>query len=258
MHDPKNKVLIEVIDVHKSFLGVKGREIKVLNGISFHVKKGEFVCLLGPTGCGKTTLLRIISGLERQDKGIVKVNVENRGGVGFMFQKPSLFPWRTVLKNVEFGLELKGVPKEQRKEIALKYLSLVGMEKFSENYPHELSGGMEKRVTLARSLATDPDVLLMDEPFVYLDAQTRNTLQEEIISIWEKTRKTVIFVTHSVDEAVFLADRVLLMTALPSTIKEEFPVTLKRPRDRTSPEFVEIRKEVLRSLRKEVEKASVI
>jgi len=227
-----------------------------LKDITFSVKEGEFVCIVGPSGCGKTTLLRIIAGLEKPTKGEILLDGEplsyEGGDIGFVFQEYGLFPWRTVLKNVEFGLEMLGVPKEERTRIAKKYIELVGLTKFERNYPHELSGGMKQRVGIARALAVNPKFLLMDEPFGALDAQMRNILQEELSDLWMRERKTVLYVTHSVDEAIFLGDRILLMTASPGRIKEDIQVDLPRPRDRASPEATALRKRILESLSQEI------
>ena len=167
----------------------------------------------------------------------------------------ALFPWRTVLKNITFGLENLGIPKEERLKIAKRYIELVGLQGFEDRYPHELSGGMKQRVGIARALAIEPEVLLMDEPFGSLDAQTRNMLQKELLEIWEKTQKTILFVTHSVDEAVFLADKIVVLSARPAVVKEVLEVDLSRMRDRTSPEFNEVRSKVLRILQEEAQKA---
>jgi len=233
-------------------------EFVAVEDVSFTVREGEFVCLLGPSGCGKTTLLRMIGGLEQPTSGQILLDDKPlapwKVGVGFVFQEYGLFPWRTVLKNVEFGLEIQGVEKEQRRRIAKKYIELVGLSKFESNYPGELSGGMKQRVGIARALAIDPKLLLMDEPFGALDAQTRNILQVELMRIWTEEHKTALYVTHSVDEAIFLADRVLVFTAAPARIKGEFSVELPRPRDRTSPEANKLRKDILELLTTEIMK----
>lgn len=230
------------------------KELPILDAVNFSVDKGELVCLVGPSGCGKTTLLKCIAGL-RKYKGDIYIDNEKSSGIskkiGFVFQEFSLFPFRTVKQNMEFGLEIIGVPKKERKKTVAELLDLFMLEKFEGAYPHELSGGMQKKVAIARALATDPEILLMDEPFVSLDAQTRNMLQKELLRIWQKTHKTIVFVTHNVDEAVFLGDRVLVLTRRPATIKREFLVELPRERDRTSGEFVTIRKDILKELEEE-------
>lgn len=235
------------------------REIVALDGFDLEVADGEFVCLLGPSGCGKTTVLRIVAGLERATGGEVLVRgrkVSSAGpDRGVVFQEFALFPWLTVRRNIEFGLEIKGVPPDQRLALSSKYIELVGLQGFENAHPKELSGGMKQRVGIARALANDPQVLLMDEPFGSLDAQTRNLMQRELLRIWTATRKTVLFVTHSVDEAVFLADRIVVMTARPGRVREAIEVPLPRPRDRTSKEFIAIRGRVLSELDEEFEKA---
>ena len=233
-----------------------------VENVNFRVEEGEFVCILGPSGCGKTTIVRIIAGLDSPTSGEVLVDGVPVRGPGkdrcVVFQEFALFPWRTVLKNITFGLENTGVPKDERERIARKYIRLVGLEGFENAYPHELSGGMKQRVAIARALAIDPDILLMDEPFGSLDAQTRNLFQEELLRIWYETSKTIIFVTHSVDEAIFLADKILIMTARPGKIKKEIDVDLPRMRNRTSKEFNEIRSCVLDELRQEALKAMMM
>lgn len=250
--------LIAVRDLVKVFVKDK-REIVALDGFSMDVLEGEFVCLLGPSGCGKTTVLRIVAGLETKTSGQVLVNGKDverfRPRVGMVFQEFALFPWRSARRNVEFGLEIKRVPEQKRAEISSRYLDLVGLSGFADAHPHELSGGMKQRVAIARALAHDPAVLLMDEPFGSLDAQTRNLMQKELLRIWSATNKTVLFVTHSVDEAVFLADRIVVMTARPGRVRETIEVGLPRPRDRTSPEFISVRGKVLAELDEEFEKA---
>ncbi len=230
-----------------------------LENITFTVKEGEFVCIVGPSGCGKTTLLRIIAGLEEPTKGEILLDGEplshHERDIGFVFQEYGLFPWRNVLRNVEFGLEIRGIPKEERTRIAKKYIEMVGLSKFERNYPHELSGGMKQRVGIARALAVNPKLLLMDEPFGALDAQMRNILQEELANLWMKEKKTVLYVTHNVDEAIFLGDRILLMTASPGRIKEDITLELPRPRDRASPEATALRKRILETLREEIIKS---
>lgn len=251
-------MLIAVRDLVKVFVKDK-REIVALDGFSMDVLEGEFVCLLGPSGCGKTTVLRIVAGLETKTSGQVLVNGKDverfRPRVGMVFQEFALFPWRSARRNVEFGLEIKRVPEKKRAEISSRYLDLVGLSGFADAHPHELSGGMKQRVAIARALAHDPAVLLMDEPFGSLDAQTRNLMQKELLRIWSATNKTVLFVTHSVDEAVFLADRIVVMTARPGRVRETIEVGLPRPRDRTSADFISVRGKVLAELDEEFEKA---
>jgi NitT/TauT family transport system ATP-binding protein len=242
-------VRLVIDNLTKTFRTEKGEEISALSGITLAVEDKEFICILGPSGCGKTTLLRIIAGLDQATAGRVTLGGEEIGSpsrkMAMIFQEYSLYPWRTVFDNIAFGLEIRGVSPGERREIAEKYLMLVGLAGFELSYPYELSGGMRQRVAVARALAIEPAVLLMDEPFGALDAQTRNLMQRELLEIWDRTRKTVLFVTHSVDEAVFLADRIVVLTPRPGRIREIIPVHDGRPRERTSPEFVRVRRHVL-------------
>jgi NitT/TauT family transport system ATP-binding protein len=223
--------------------------ITALSDINLVVHDKEFISVLGPSGCGKTTLLRIIAGLETATSGSIAIDGELITGpspkMAMIFQEYSLYPWRTVLDNVTFGLEVQNHDKGSARERARKYLLLVGLEEFIDRYPYELSGGMRQRVAVARALAIEPQILLMDEPFGALDAQTRNNLQRQLLEIWEKTQKTILFVTHSVDEAVFLSDRIVVMTPRPGHICEIIPIDYPRPRDRTSIEAARVRRHVL-------------
>jgi NitT/TauT family transport system ATP-binding protein len=251
---------IRIAGLSKFF--IKGRsEVKALEHFDLEVADGEFACLLGPSGCGKTTVLRIVAGLEAKTNGVVQVHGREVVGAGadrgMVFQEFALIPWRTVKRNIEFGLEVKGVPPENRTEISQKLIDLVGLKGFEQAHPRQLSGGMKQRVGIARALANEPAVLLMDEPFGSLDAQTRNLMQKELLRIWSATGKTILFVTHSVDEAVFLADRIAVMTARPGKVREAIEVGLPRPRDRTSSEFIAVRGKVLTELDEEFEKARV-
>jgi NitT/TauT family transport system ATP-binding protein len=239
-----------IIDHLSKQFAKNGKEtVDSLTDINVRIDDGEFICILGPSGCGKTTLLRIVAGLENPTTGRVlidDVQIDRPNPkLGMIFQDYSLYPWRTVNENIVFGLELRGVGKEQRAKVALEYLELAGLSGFGSSYPYELSGGMRQRVAVVRALAVNPSVLLMDEPFGALDAQTRNRLQHDLLEIWDKTKKTILFVTHSVDEAVFLADRVVVLTPRPGQVCEVLPIELERPRDRTSVEFAKIRRYVL-------------
>ncbi|MGN6735791.1 MAG: ABC transporter ATP-binding protein [Candidatus Binatia bacterium] len=228
-----------------------------LYNISLAIRKNEFVSLLGPSGCGKTTLIRIIAGLLVADRGEVLVNSQVVNSPGrdrcMVFQQFGLLPWRTVVSNVEFGLEIDGVPREERRARADKYLELVGLKGFENYYPHQISGGMQQRVGIARALSKKPEILLMDEPFGAVDAQTREQLQEELLKIWAQTETTVVFVTHSIDEAIYLSDRVVVMQARPGRIKEEVIVDLPRPRwegdIKADPRFAQLRAHLRDSLR---------
>ncbi|MBP2144881.1 NitT/TauT family transport system ATP-binding protein [Methanofollis sp. W23] len=240
---------LSIKHVSKVFVNEKGEEVTALGDINLQVEEGEFICILGPSGCGKTTLLRIIAGLDAPSSGRAEINGKEIAGpapeLAMIFQEYSLYPWRTIIDNAAFGLEVRGVPKEERYAKAREYLDLVGLKEFESSHPYELSGGMRQRVAVARALCSEPQVLLMDEPFGALDAQTRNTMQKELLDIWKKTKKTVIFVTHSVDEAVYLSDRVVVLSPRPSDIREIVTVEQNRPRDRTSVEFAQVRRYVL-------------
>ncbi|MDT3426407.1 NitT/TauT family transport system ATP-binding protein [Paenibacillus forsythiae] len=205
-----------------------------LQDVDLEVRPGEFLTIVGPSGCGKSTLLDLIAGLATPTQGELYIDGKKINGPaldrGIVMQGYALFPWRTVRRNVEFGLEIKKVPKKDRKDISDRFLELVGLANYADRYPYELSGGMKQRVAIARALAYDPEVLLMDEPFAAVDAQTRETLQDELLRIWEQTGKTIIFVTHSIDEAVALADRVVVMSPNPGKVREIVPVSLPRPR----------------------------
>lgn len=226
---------LEILDVHKTFVNDKGR-VQALAGVSLSVEKGELVVIIGPSGCGKTTLLQIVAGLEEPSKGEVRIAGQRVNKWGrdrtMIFQDYSLFPWLTVRGNVEFGLKMAGVRPEERLKIVDELIRKVGLEGSENLYPHELSGGMQQRVALARALAIDPAVLLMDEPFASVDALTRRELQAELVRLWSESRKTILFVTHSLREALILADRIVVMTPRPGRIKAIFTVDLPRPREK--------------------------
>jgi NitT/TauT family transport system ATP-binding protein len=225
--------------------------------ISVDIEASEFLCLVGPSGCGKTTLLNIIAGFLAPTAGEIRIGGKTITGHGMdrgvVFQDfAQLFPWRTALGNVTFGLEMKGMGRAEREQIAKKQLELVKLDKFGQSYPHHLSGGMQQRVAIARALAYNPAVLLMDEPFAALDALTRDDMQRLLADVWRETRKTVVYVTHNVAEAVYLADRVVVMTPHPGKVKTLVPIRLARPRDPLSVEFLDYQKELLRHLGQEI------
>ena len=226
-------VIVKIDHVEKIYQGRSG-EVVALNGVDMEIRENEFVCVVGPSGCGKSTLLNIIAGLERPTSGRVCVKgkeVVNPGSErGVIFQQYALFPWLTVKKNVKFGLKLRGVKEPELSVIADKYIRLVGLEEFGDSYPKELSGGMKQRVAIARAYAVNPEILLMDEPFGALDAQTRPQLQPELLETWEKEKKTCFFITHDVEEAIILAQRVVIMSARPGRVKEIVPVNIPYPR----------------------------
>lgn len=256
MNGSEAPVLV-IRSLEKSFAEKKtGRSLEVLGGLDFEIEAGSFTCMVGPSGCGKTTLLRVIAGLERPSLGKVIFEgspVEGPGPErGMVFQEYALFPWRTVLKNVTFGLSIKGVQREEAGRRARHYLEIVDLAGYEDLYPGELSGGMKQRVAIARTLAVEPKILLMDEPFASLDAQTRNSMQEFLVALWRKTGTTIVFVTHSVDEAVFLGQRIIGLSRRPARVVSEFENSLEYPRRRTDAPFVEIRARVLGYLTLEV------
>jgi len=248
---PKGKkVKIQVKNVTKRF-----GDLLVLDNVSFSVYENEFVCICGPTGCGKTTLLNIIAGLiPATDSAPILIDGEpinpQRRNISFVFQEPSCLPWRNVHDNIKFGLEIKkavlkqSISENEVEEKVRRTINLVGLDEFEEYYPHQISGGMKQRVAIAQAFVTDPDLLLMDEPFGYLDAQTRYYMEKEVLRIWGKLKRTVIFVTHNIEEAVYLAERAVVLTELPAHVKAVIPIDLPRPRDYTDPEFVKIRRDI--------------
>jgi NitT/TauT family transport system ATP-binding protein len=252
-------VCIEGRNVNLTFRPPNRAPVRALHGFDIDVQEGEFLSIVGPSGCGKSTFLNIVLGLVKPDSGDVRMRGKPIGGPGtdraMVFQEFGLLPWRTVLNNIELGLELKGVPTGTRREVSQRFIAMVGLSGFEGHYPHELSGGMKQRVGLARALATDPDVLLMDEPFAALDAQTRDIMQVELLRIWQEAKKTVLFVTHQIDEAIYLSDRVMVMTKRPGHAKKIFPIELPRPRDyemRVTPEFNELKLEIWHALKDEI------
>ena len=252
---------IAVQDLTKVFEG-RTASTRALAGVSLAVGDGEFLCIVGPSGCGKTTMLRIMAGLETPTAGRVEMKRSGdprRPLNSMVFQEHSLFPWLTVIDNVAFGLEMRGISRRQRYEMAKVFLETVGLTSFKSHYPHQLSGGMKQRVSLARAFVNDPEVLLMDEPFAALDAQNKMLLQDELLKIWEQHKKTVVYITHSIEEALTLGDRIVVMTAAPGKIKETIDVDFGRPRDvfeiKAKHEFGEMSLHIWRILESEVRKA---
>lgn len=248
--EKRNMPEIEIRGVTKSYETREGSFL-ALEEVNLDVEKNEFICVVGPSGCGKTTMMNIIAGLNPPSTGTVKVRgevVTGPGkGKGVVFQQYALYPWLTVEKNVEFGLRMKGVDKKKRREIAQKYIKIVGLERFAKSYPKELSGGMKQRVAIARAYTTGPEVLLMDEPFGALDAQTRAQLQENLLNTWQQEKKTCFFITHDVEEAVLLSTKVIIMSAGPGRIREIVDVHLPYPRNqetKLTPEFNELKNEI--------------
>lgn len=250
---------VAVSNVRKVYPGhsAKDEPVLALNNLSFTVQHNEFCSILGRSGCGKTTLLTMVAGFEEPTSGQFLLDGKPIGKPGWercvIFQDFALFPWLTVCQNVEFGLEMKQVPKETRTRIVKKHIQLVGLAGFEDRYPHQLSGGMKQRVSIARALAVDPQVLLMDEPFAALDAQNRTLMQEEMVRIWEKERKTVMLVTHSIEEAITLSDRIVVMTRRPGRVKADIEVKLPRPRHEEDPEVITLKKRIRELIREEFE-----
>lgn len=238
---------IEVKNANKKFTQ-NGKEFVALDNVSLDIEKGEFICLLGPSGCGKSTLLNALAGFDKVNSGSVKIDGNEVTGPSInnitIFQNYGLLPWRNVLKNVELGLESKKIPKEERTAIAQKFIDLVGLKGYEKSHPKQLSGGQQQRVAIARGLAVDPDIIFMDEPFGALDAITRMKLQEDILRISREEKKTIIFVTHDIEEAVFLADRIVVMMANPGRIKSIVKVPLGTHRDRTAEDFFYVRDKI--------------
>jgi len=250
---------IQARDISLTFKPKNRDSVTALKELTLDVAKGEFVSLVGPSGCGKSTFLNVLLGLLKPDAGEIRLNGKQITGPGqeraMVFQEFGLLPWRTVLANVELGLELKGVQASVRRERAMELIKMAGLAGFASHYPHELSGGMKQRVGLARALVTDPEVLLMDEPFAALDAQTRDLMQMELLQIWDRTKKTVVFVTHSIEEAAYLSDRVIVISARPGRAKDVMKIALPRPRDyemRLSAEFNDIKARIWASLKEEL------
>jgi len=251
--------MLRIEGVSKSFSTDNGSTC-TLDNIDLTIEKGDFISLVGPSGCGKSTLLNIVAGLEKACSGRVLMDGREIRDAGpdrvVMFQEAALFPWLKVIDNVEYGMKVAGLPKRERREKAFHYLKMVHLTRFASSYPHELSGGMRQRVALARALAMDSDILLMDEPFAALDSQTRSILHTELQQIWRTTQKTIIFITHNVEEAVLLADRVVVMTANPGKVKKVFSIKLARPRDMENVDLAFVVSQVIQELKEEVEKVA--
>lgn len=249
--------VLEVTNISKEF-GEKNSRFFALEDISFSVDEGEFVCIVGPSGCGKSTLLRIIASLLKKTNGRVRFEHKNSGRprTAMVFQNQGLFPWKTVLQNVQFGLEMQGVNKAERVKRSTEFLDKIGLGKFLNAFPHTLSGGMRQRVAIARAFIANPEILLMDEPFGMLDAQTRIVMQEELLKIWQERKHTVLYITHDIEEAIFLADKVLVMSGRPGKFIAEIPIDFERPRTRSSvlKKGVDIRNQIWDLLKDEVVK----
>lgn len=267
LDDSGSAIKIRARDVRMDFAiaDERGRkqQIAALQDFNLDIREGEFFTLLGPSGCGKSTFLNVLAGLARKSGGSISIDGQPASGInreqGVVFQGYALFPWRTVLENIEVGLEIRKIPKRERRETAEQFLHLVGLAGFGQRYPHELSGGMRQRVAIARSLAYSPSLLLMDEPFAALDAQTREILQSELLRIWEQHKTTIVFITHSLDEAIYLSDRIAVMTHRPGRIKSVLDIALPRPRPaeiRHAPAFMQLREQAWDVLRDEVAFAS--
>ena len=246
--DEKKKVILRLENICQSYVVQNGVKDAVEN-VSLEIYDNEFLVILGPGHCGKTVLMNMIAGLEKPVGGKIFLDGEEIHGsdrrIGMVFQSMNLMPWRTVMGNVEFGLELAGVKKAERRAVAQKYIDLVGLTGFENSYPHELSGGMKQRVGIARAYTNNPQILLMDEPFGALDAQTRYAMEEEVLRIWEQEKRTIIFVTNNIEEAVYLADRIVLLSNCPATVKQVYDLnSLPKPRNMTDPAFLKIRSEV--------------
>jgi NitT/TauT family transport system ATP-binding protein len=250
--------MLDISGLTKSYDGAAGgARVGVLEAVSFHITKNQFVCLLGGSGCGKTTLLKIVAGLVEPDAGRIEIEGRALRGPGpdrsLVFQNYGLLPWRNVLGNVELGLEIRGLARAQRRQICREYIARVGLTGFERHYPHQISGGMQQRVGLARALSKDPKILLMDEPFAAVDMQTREKLQDELLAIWWTMKTTVLFVTHSIEEAVYLGDRVIVMSSRPGRIAADIAIDLPRPRAdnevKTSQRYAELQRTVRSALK---------
>lgn len=239
--------MIECVNLKKIFETSRG-SVPVVNDVTLSVRENELLVLFGPGQCGKSTMINCMAGLESVTGGTVKVDgkLVTKPGPdrGVVYQRMALFPWLTVMGNVEYGPKVRGIPKKERRELAQHYIDLVGLTGFEDRFPNQLSGGMQQRVGIARAYCNEPKVLFMDEPFGHLDAQTRYLMQEDLMKIWEKEKRTIVFVTNNIEEAIYLADRIVVMTNCPTNIKKEYPVNLARPRDYVDPAFLSLREEI--------------
>lgn len=239
---------IRVVNLTKKF-----GDLLVLNNISFNIKKGEFVCVVGPTGCGKTTFLNLLTRLIPPTEGELLIDGEpanpHKHNISFAFQEASAMPWLNVKQNLEFGMKIRKIPKDEQARRLDRIMTLLGLREFEKNYPHELSVSAEQRVIIGRAFSTYPDLLLMDEPYGQMDIKMRFYLEDQVLKLWKEFGSTVVFITHNVEEAVYLAERILVLTNKPATIKEDVEITLPRPRDVTSPEFIKIRKHITEAIK---------
>lgn len=239
--------MIECVNLKKIFETSRG-SVPVVDDVTLNVRENELLVLFGPGQCGKSTMINCMAGLESVTGGTVKVDgkLVTKPGPdrGVVYQRMALFPWLTVMGNVEYGPKVRGIPKKERRELAQHYIDLVGLTGFEDRFPNQLSGGMQQRVGIARAYCNEPKVLFMDEPFGHLDAQTRYLMQEDLMKIWEKEKRTIVFVTNNIEEAIYLADRIVVMTNCPTNIKKEYPVNLARPRDYVDPAFLSLREEI--------------
>ena len=257
MRQSKGRLSVDAVSLT---YGTGTKSVLALDGISFEVRPNEFTVIVGPSGCGKSSLLYIAAGLTETTGGEIRANDQRVDGPGadrgMVFQSYTLFPWLTVRNNVEYGLRRKGLPVQERLDIVEHYLNEIGLKAFADHYPNQLSGGMMQRVAIARALANDPDILLMDEPFGALDSQTRHTMQKLLLRVWEQSQKTVAFVTHDIDEAILLGDRVIVMTARPGRVKADITITIPRPRHpeiALEPEFIALKRRIIEELRDEID-----
>ena len=239
--------MIECVNLKKTFETSRG-SVPVVDDVTLSVRENELLVLFGPGQCGKSTMINCMAGLESVTGGTVKVDgkLVTKPGPdrGVVYQRMALFPWLTVMGNVEYGPKVRGIPRKERRELAQHYIDLVGLTGFEDRFPNQLSGGMQQRVGIARAYCNEPKVLFMDEPFGHLDAQTRYLMQEDLMKIWEKEKRTIVFVTNNIEEAIYLADRIVVMTNCPTNIKKEYPVNLARPRDYVDPAFLSLREEI--------------